>query len=79
MFAYSTYCTRLHLTTTTVPLILGSLLLIACGAGGNSGSSKPPSVLATGTAGAEQAVGERLFLDTRFAQAFKVFWTTVAA
>ena len=73
MFAYSTYCTRLHRTTKTASLILVSLLLVACGAGGNSGSGKPPSVIATGTAGAEQAVGERLFLDTRFAQSFKVF------
>ena len=73
MFAHSTCDTRLHRTTATMSLILVSLLLVACGAGGNSGSSKPPSVIATGTAGAERAVGERLFLDTRFAQSFKVF------
>ena len=73
MFAHSTCDTRLHRTTATMSLILVSLLLVACGAGGNSGSSKPPSVIATGTAGAEQAVGERLFFDTRFAQSFKVF------
>ena len=51
--------------------ILISLLLIGCG--GGSSSSAPPSVAATGTPGAETAVGERLFLDTRFAQSFKVF------
>ena len=76
MFACSTCYTRLHRTTTAVSLILVSLLLVACGAGGNSDSGKPPSVLATGTAGAEQAVGERLFLETRFAQSFKTFLDT---
>jgi hypothetical protein len=73
MVACSTCYRKLHRTATTTSLILVSLLLVACGAGGISGSGKPPSVLATGTAGAEQAVGERLFLETRFAQAFKVF------
>lgn len=76
MFACSTCYTRLRRTTTAVSLILVSLLLVACGAGGNSDSGKPPSVLATGTAGAEQAVGERLFLETRFAQSFKTFLDT---
>ena len=76
MFDCSTYYTRLHRTTKTASLILVSLLLVACGAGGNSGSGKPPSVLATGTAGAEQAVGERLFFETRFAQAFNTFLDT---
>ena len=33
----------------------------------------PPSVAATGTPGAEADVGERLFVETRFAQAFKVY------
>ncbi len=32
----------------------------------------PPPIASSGTAGAEEAVGERLFLETRFAQAFKV-------
>jgi hypothetical protein len=53
-------------------LILISLLFVGCGTGGNS-SAPPPSVAATGTPGAEADVGERLFLDTRFAQSFKVF------
>jgi hypothetical protein len=48
-----------------------SLLLVGCG--GCSSSSAPPSVAATGTPGAQADVGERLFLETRFAQAFKVF------
>lgn len=52
--------------------IFFSLLLVGCGSGTNS-SSAPPSVAATGIPGAETAVGERLFLDTRFAQSFKVF------
>ena len=49
-----------------------SLLLAGCG-GGSGGSPAPASVTATGTPGAEASVGERLFLETRFAQAFKVF------
>jgi len=52
-------------------LIFISLLLVGCGTGGNS--SAPPSVAATGTPGAQADVGERLFLETRFAQAFKVY------
>lgn len=56
--------------------IFFSLLLVACGSGSSS-SSAPPSVAATGTPGAQADVGERLFLETRFAQAFKVFWITV--
>jgi hypothetical protein len=46
-----------------------SLLLVGCGSG--SSSSPPPSVAATGTPGAEADVGERLFVETRFAQFFK--------
>ncbi|MDN5940517.1 MAG: hypothetical protein L0H94_01430 [Nitrospira sp.] len=53
------------------PWIFILFLLIGCG--GGSDTPAPPSVAATGTPGAEEAVGERLFLDTRFAQAFKVF------
>ena len=51
--------------------VLIFLLLAGCG-GGSSGST-PPSATITGTPGAEASVGERLFLETRFAQAFKVF------
>lgn len=51
-----------------------SLLLVGCG--GGSSSFAPPSVAATGTPGAQADVGERLFLETRFAQAFKVFLDT---
>jgi hypothetical protein len=43
-----------------------------CSSGG-SGSGGTSSTATTGTPGAEQAVGERLFLETRFAQAFKMF------
>ena len=46
-----------------------SLLLVGCG--GGSSSSAPASVTATGTPGAEADVGERLFVETRFAQFFK--------
>lgn len=45
--------------------------LVSCS--GSGGESSPPPIADTGTAGAEEAVGERLFLETRFAQAFKVF------
>lgn len=53
-------------------LLFAMIAIAGCSSGSNSsgGSSSP---LATGTPGAEQAVGERLFLETRFAQAFKVF------
>ena len=47
-----------------------ALLLVGCGSGTNS-SSAPPSVAATGTPGAQADVGERLFIETRFAQFFK--------
>ncbi len=54
-------------------LIFISLLCTAFGGCSSSGSSTPPSAAATGTAGAEASVGERLFVETRFAQAFKAF------
>jgi len=50
-------------------LIFLSLLLSGCGE--SSRSPAPASVAATGTPGAEEDVGERLFVETRFAQAFK--------
>ena len=57
-------------------LALLGITFLTAGYGCSGGSSSPgtSSTAATaGTAGAEQAVGERLFLETRFAQAFKVF------
>ena len=51
--------------------IMLSLLLAGCS--GGSSSPPPVSVATTGTPGAEAAVGERLFVETRFAQAFKVY------
>ena len=57
-------------------LALLGITFLTTGYGCSGGSSSPgtSSAAATaGTAGAEQAVGERLFLETRFAQAFKVF------
>ena len=58
--------------TYLVPLfsVLFSIGLAAC-----SGSDNPPPptpAILTGTPGAEEGVGERLFLETRFAQSFKV-------
>jgi cytochrome c peroxidase len=51
--------------------IVFSLLLVGCS--GGTKTPPPPSVAAAGTPGAEASAGERLFLETRFAQAFKVF------
>jgi len=48
-----------------------SLLLVGCGGGSSDSSS--PAASATGTPGAEGSVGERLFVETRFAQAFKAY------
>ena len=48
-----------------------SLLFVGCGEGGSG--SAPASVTATGTSGAEGSVGERLFVETRFAQFFKAY------
>ena len=45
------------------------LLLVGCGSGSNS--SPPPSIASIGTPGVEADVGERLFVETRFAQFFK--------
>lgn len=45
--------------------------LVSCSDSGSETS--PPPITDTGTPGAEEAVGERLFLETRFAQVFKVF------
>lgn len=51
-----------------------SLLLVGCG--GGSSSSALPSVATTGTPAAEASVGERLFVETRFAQAFRAYLNT---
>lgn len=68
---------KLHIivrTQTVLSSLLFAMFAIAsCSGGGTSSSGGAPSVLATGTPGAEEPVGERLFLETRFAQAFKVF------
>jgi hypothetical protein len=71
MFAFYRRHTLLAHVVGRSSLIFISLLLVGCGGGGSS--SAPPSVAATGAPGAEATVGERLFLETRFAQAFKVF------
>ncbi|MBS0168128.1 hypothetical protein ACYX34_17775 [Nitrospira sp. CMX1] len=58
--------------TLSLSFLLSILLLIglvSCSGGGSS----PPPIADTGTPGAEEAVGERLFLETRFAQTFKIF------
>lgn len=45
--------------------------IVSCS--GSETQTSPPPIADTGTPGAEETVGERLFLETRFAQAFKVF------
>ena len=55
---------------TSWPALLAFALLTGCSGGG---SSAPATASVTGTPGAEQALGERLFMETRFAQAFKAF------
>ena len=62
--------TRSHVIGWTSWILL-SLLLVGCS--GDSSSPPPASVATTGTPGAETSVGERLFVETRFAQAFKVY------
>ena len=62
----------IHRIPQTLPIIFGSLLFVACGGGGGGGGAAA-SAQATGTPGAEQSVGERLFVETRFAQSFKAF------
>ena len=66
-----------HARTSRQPQTRIALLLtIVCSIGIVSCSSRnepaPTPPTTTGTAGAEESVGERLFLETRFAQAFKV-------
>jgi hypothetical protein len=59
--------------TQTFLTFLGSMFFLV-GAVACSGDESPPvstPIASTGTPGAEEAVGERLFLETRFAQAFK--------
>ena len=54
--------------------VLAFLILFLTGLVACSGSEDPPTPpTATGTLAAAEALGERLFLDTRFAQTFKVF------
>jgi hypothetical protein len=48
-------------------------LLAACGSGEHDDGSAPTSILATGTPGTEASVGERLFVETCFAQFFKTY------
>ena len=53
-------------------LALSAASLAGCGVGGTS-NPETTSVQASGTPGAEAAVGERLFVETRFAQFFKSY------
>lgn len=62
---------QLKLTRVVASLLLFLTGLVACS--GSEDTSTPPTATATGTPAAAEALGERLFLDTRFAQTFKVF------
>jgi hypothetical protein len=53
-------------------LILISIWLAGCGGSGGGGSTTASSKT-TGTPGAEASIGERLFVETRFAQFFKAY------
>ena len=64
---------RLSLRFLLLTSPIGLFILALVGACSGSGSSTPPTAQVTGTPGAEQAVGERLFMETRFAQAFQAF------
>ncbi|TKB89796.1 MAG: hypothetical protein E8D40_13985 [Nitrospira sp.] len=57
------------IASTLASVLLSLTGLVACS--GSEDTSTPPA--ATGTPAATEALGERLFLDTRFAQTFKVF------
>lgn len=59
----------------SVSLLLLCTLFIGCSGDKKQDGGTPPSASSAdnGTPGAEQAVGERLFLETRFAQAFKAY------
>jgi hypothetical protein len=68
-----THMCRPRRNQTALALVPSILLLISMAACSGGESPSAPIIADTGTPGAEEAVGERLFLDTRFAQAFKVF------
>ncbi len=72
MRAVSIWSRVCHRIPQALSIILGSLLFAACGGGGGGGNGSA-TAQATGTPGAEQNVGERLFVETRFAQSFKAF------
>lgn len=62
-------------TPIRITFLISSLLLMglaACSGDENSPPSPSTPAASVGTPGAEEGVGERLFLETRFAQAFKV-------
>ena len=59
-----------YFMSTSRLLLITTIVATGCS---NGTPHAPATATATGTPGAEQAVGERLFMDTRFAQAFKAF------
>lgn len=64
-------CSQSTLSLSGLAPILLFLGLVSCS--GSGGENTTPPIADTGTPGAEEAVGERLFLETRFAQSFKIF------
>jgi hypothetical protein len=74
MFASWNFHTMFYRVLGRSSLLVGAIALVGCGAGGNNGGkASSTSVLTTGTPGAEASVGERLFVETRFAQFFKAY------
>lgn len=66
-------CNSMASRTQTSLAFLCSMLFLIGAVACSGDENQPPSIpiASTGTPGAEEAVGERLFLETRFAQAFK--------
>ena len=60
-------------TQTSLGFLCSMLFLIgAVACSGDENAPASPPIASTGTPGSEEAVGERLFLETRFAQSFNV-------
>lgn len=74
MFARRNHDRQYRQSFTGSVIVLGAVIFAGCGVGGNnSGGSSAPTIFAAGTRGAEASVGERLFVETRFAQFFKAY------
>lgn len=70
MIRYVSFRSMPSLSVPHLLVLVTALYASGCSSGGGSSGA---TAQVTGTPGAEQAVGERLFMETRFAQAFSVF------